>query len=274
MFRCGFRGQGELAAPLSAPGDRGLIDGHAALVRPQRRDPGARPEGGHRRIAPREPELTASEAADETLSLECAARGDQVIAVVAPGAVPNREADEAARFSVSALGTGWTLGPHRSHIIVTSRVEESCGHVERLTRHSRAVAAIAEATSAVAVYDGQAGATHDACFYVEVFEAIDDQLALMIWTGISVASEEGRRVSLLTLGMQQLGLPNLLLSAPKRKMGEALGFAFDLLAYQVKRGGPIPEGETVGRSASEKLKVRYVASPIRAGERVARVELK
>ena len=48
---------------------------------------------------------------------------------------------------------------------------------------------------------------------------------------------------------------------------------FDLLTYLANRGVAIPDGDTVGRSADEKLKVRYVPSPIDESKKVWRVEL-
>ena len=49
---------------------------------------------------------------------------------------------------------------------------------------------------------------------------------------------------------------------------------FDLLAYMVTRGKALPDGDTVGRAANERLPVRYVPSPVNPGEKVWRVEFK
>ena len=49
---------------------------------------------------------------------------------------------------------------------------------------------------------------------------------------------------------------------------------YDLLAYVVSRGRPLPDGDTVGRTAAEKLPVHYVPSPIDPKVKVWRVELK
>lgn len=48
---------------------------------------------------------------------------------------------------------------------------------------------------------------------------------------------------------------------------------FDLLAYVAQRGEAIPEGETVGRTDEERLRVRYVTSPLNSKAKVWRVEL-
>jgi hypothetical protein len=73
--------------------------------------------------------------------------------------------------------------------------------------------------------------------------------------------------------MAQLELPDLLLVGPSGEGNALVLFAFDLLSYVVSRGGAIPEGDTVGRTASEELPVVYVPSPIDSAVRVMKVEL-
>jgi hypothetical protein len=122
---------------------------------------------------------------------------------------------------------------------------------------------------------GQRWATHDPAFFISV--AQDPALAsrIMLWTGVSIASEADGRLSLLSLGMQQLDPPDLLLVAAQSTGGNgALATFFDLLAYVAQRGKPLPEGDTVGRNAEERLPVRYVPSPLEPSKKVWRVELK
>jgi len=73
--------------------------------------------------------------------------------------------------------------------------------------------------------------------------------------------------------MQQLGLPDLLLVVPQDSESSALEIFFDLLAYVAERGQAIPNGDTVGRTATEKLRVKYVKSPVDSSKKVWRVEV-
>lgn len=75
----------------------------------------------------------------------------------------------------------------------------------------------AKASNAVGVYWGEAGATHDPKFFISVAQDQDPASRLMLWTGVSIGRERDRRRSLLSLGMQQLTLPDLLLIAPKQE---------------------------------------------------------
>jgi hypothetical protein len=207
----------------------------------------------------------------EGLEFETAGGGFAVVSLM-PVPVPNKEADEAARYSVSALSGQWKLPPHKAHLVVASR--GSGTSVEALAAFTSIVAAVVEASPAVGVYLGAAGATHDPKFFREVARERDMSARLMLWNGVSIAHAEGGRVELLSLGMKQLALPDLLLVAPAGKASEALPMFYDLLAYLVSRGAPLPEGDTVGRTAAEKLPVHYVRSPVDPQVKVWRVELK
>lgn len=198
---------------------------------------------------------------------------DGISTVVAcmPAPVPNREAETAAAHSVSALRAGgFTPAPHVAHLIVAS-ASPMASHVERLLRQTRVVAALTKAAAATGVYEGSAGATHDPEFYVDI-TSDSSTLPLVLWTGISLARTPAD-IELLTLGMSQLELPDVLLVAPPSEANAALAFVFNLVGYVVERGSAIPEGETVGRTATEKLAVSYVASPLDPSARVMRVEL-
>lgn len=202
-------------------------------------------------------------------------RADAGAAFVASmeAAIPNREADEALRFNVGSLTRQPpVLPPHGAHFIVTSLVPDGGASSASLALHTRLVAAIVDAHRAIGVYEGTARATHAAAFYVDV--ATTMELPVMLWTGVSVAWPDTRTTELLSLGLEQLGIPNFLIAAPNGRANEALPFLFDLVAYVLDRGAAIADGETVGRSAQEKLTVRYVASPIDPGGRVARIELR
>jgi hypothetical protein len=212
--------------------------------------------------------------AEDALEFEVGRCGTAfVVPVSAP--VPDGEADEAARFSISAIGTGWKLPPHAAQLIVTLRSPPSVSRMDALGCFTAVLGAVSEASGAVGVYWGNAGATHDPAFFISVAQEPDLVSRLMLWTGVSVSREADDRLSLLSLGMQQLELPDLLLVAPNSVDGnDALATFFDLLAYVVNRGTPIPEGDTVGRTAEERLPVRYVPSPIDASRQVWRVEMK
>jgi hypothetical protein len=189
--------------------------------------------------------------------LSLGAGGKGVVALM-PMPVPNHEAEEASHFSVSFFGGRWRLPPHKAHLVVT--VTDKAPPLEALSAFTSLVAAVAKATHAVGIYVGNAGATHDPKFFEEIAGERDTHSRLILWSGVSISKEDGR-LNLLSLGMKQLALPDVLLSMPPSKADDALGTLFDLLGYLVDLGKPLPEGDTFGRTATEKIPVRYVPSP-------------
>jgi hypothetical protein len=221
------------------------------------------------RYRPQKPEKGA-DGKGEAITVEL--DGRYAIVALMPAPVPNREADEAARYSISALADKWKLPPHKAHLVVTAKASGNV--VDGLSSFTSLLAAVAEASSAVGIYCGGAGATHDPKFFREL--AADRAVypsRMMLWTGVSIA-REGERYSLLSLGMAQFHLPDLLLIVPPARTDDALPFMIDLLGMVVRDGKAMPEGDTVGRTATEKLPVHYVTSPVDPKTKVWRVEMK
>lgn len=187
-----------------------------------------------------------------------------------PMPVPKGEADDFARYSLSTRGTGWKLGPHEAHLVVTLRGGQKDAPIEVLHRFTSLLAAVTQSSPAVGVYWGSAGATHDPKLVISAAA----EPGITLWTGVSSAGDGESCVSLLSLGMKQLGLPDLLLTAPKANTGNAFATFFDLLAYVADLGKPLPDGGTIGRTNVERLPIHYVPSPINPSERVWRVDLK
>lgn len=209
---------------------------------------------------------------DQSISLKLNS-GEKSIVVLMPVAVPNDEADQGAQFSLSSFRNQWKLPPHCAHLVVTFNTTTESSPIVRLSRFTSLVAAVTKVSPAVGVYWGSAGATHDAEFFVSVASEQDVISRMMLWSGVSIAREEDGRLSLLSLGMDQLNLPNLLLVAGESSESVALETMFDLLAYVAERGKALPKGNTVGRTVDEKLPVHYVPSPVGESKKVWRVEL-
>ena len=196
--------------------------------------------------------------------------GAEVLMAALSAPVPEREADDAARLSLSSLMSGgWTLPEHHHHIlVVATNVDEKSGLPVRCD-FTRVVAAVARASGAVGVYWGAGPATHEPRFFFET--ARDNELPLVVWTGVSVARDQDR-VSLLSLGMRQFGMDDLLLTAPVDQAASALEMFIDLLQYALERGAAVKAGETVGRSDDERMPVTWEASPLDPDARVWRVD--
>jgi hypothetical protein len=224
----------------------------------------------YREVAPGGAALAADDQGDA--GAQMFTLGDRTVAIARMSApVPGGEAEAHARYSLGAIATGWQPPPHVAHAIVFLLGDRGAA-LDSLRDFTRFVAAVTRASGAVGVYVGNGGATHPAAFFVDAVKGTDDPI--YVWSGISIANDGAERISLLSLGMKQLGLPDLLLTAPAaRPSHETIGYFYDLLLYVARRGQAVPDGDTVGREGGEALPVRYVPSPIAGDVRVMRVDL-
>jgi hypothetical protein len=193
-----------------------------------------------------------------------------------PTPVPKQEAEWHAERSLASARTGWKLPSHRAHLIVMWQQSAQLPPVDGLKHYTWLLAAVADAAKGLAVYWADSGATHPAEYFVGVARGADSPLLVTLWSGLSVASDGGdpQRMSLVSLGMSQLDLPDLELTVPRSTdKGEALDLFYQFLNYTITRGSAIPEGDTVGRSPDERLKVRYARSPVDPKKMVWRVDL-
>lgn len=193
--------------------------------------------------------------------------GLNVLAALMPMPVPEGEADGATERSLSGLDGSWTLPEHRAHLVVVQQGAKKA-KLDELATFTRIVAAVVRATNAVGVYWGEGGATHHPEFVVDMAHS---ELPLPVWVGVSVA-RAGAGKELVSIGMKQLGLPELRLGAAQVD-GGVFEFFYDLLAYVARRGKPLPEGDSVGRTEKERLKVHYLPSPIDPAAQVWSVTL-
>lgn len=178
-----------------------------------------------------------------------------------PRPVPNGEAEASFKFSVSSFSEENKLSDHSFHLIVTLGIAEGCKPLDSLMAFTSLLAAITEATESVGVYWGNAGATHTRDFFLSVASEHEITPRILLWNGISRAGEKGKKMSFLSYGMNQLGLPDLYLVCNASEGGTYIGRFFDLLAYIADRGEAIPAGDTIGATEDERILVEYVKSP-------------
>jgi len=87
---------------------------------------------------------------------------DSLILMPISAPIPDGEAEAMAGYSISSLGTGWQLGAHEGHVVVTLEEEDGEPSTRRLLRFSRLVAGVIDGIDdVIGIYSGEAHATHD-----------------------------------------------------------------------------------------------------------------
>jgi len=186
-----------------------------------------------------------------------------------PGTIRSGEVEAASRASISAFSQVAPAGEHVAHLVVITYAAREDKNT--LVAHTRVVAACASAFHAVGVYEPNARATHPTQFYVSV--ATSTPLPLLLWTGVSVAGQPGNRMGVLSHGAaRMLDVPDMLVFSQQGD-DDPVTLLFDMLAFVLDRGEPFFEGESVGRTADEAMRVRYIPSPMDPKQRVACLEM-
>jgi|GEM_PF-1927516 len=162
--------------------------------------------------------------------------GEKSFVALMPAPVPNGEADEGVQYSLSRFRNDWDLPKHLAHLVVTFHGTPKSTPIERLSRFTSLLAAVIKASPAVDVYWGNSGATHDPDYFLTIAAEPDLAPKMTLWSGMSMAREEDGRFSLLSLGMGQLGLPDLLMVADEDSVGSALEWMYDLLFMSPSAG--------------------------------------
>lgn len=101
----------------------------------------------------------------------------------------------------------------------------------------------------------------------------NDELPLLICVDITAAQESETHLSLLTHNMQRYGREELYVTASVEEPG-ALEFVLDMMSWLISdRDYKLPTGETVGRTADEKIRIQRVPNPIGEGPEVIRLDM-
>ncbi len=101
----------------------------------------------------------------------------------------------------------------------------------------------------------------------------ENELPMLICVDVTGAMESEQRVSFLTHNMQRYGREELYVTASVEGEG-AVGFVIDMMGWLLgDREYKLPTGETVGRTAEEKLKIQRVPNPTGEGPDVIKLDL-
>ncbi|MBI5487698.1 MAG: DUF4261 domain-containing protein [Deltaproteobacteria bacterium] len=198
-------------------------------------------------------------------------KDDVLHVMLMPIAIPNNEAEGNASLSPSGWNRDDPFPPYSAHLAVVYKPAAGRTQIQGLQHLTFALAALAEANGAVGVY--WKGVTHRTAYFVDMARTVEKPVPL--WVGVGIARDGSDRISMLSFGMEEFGLPNLRLTAPASAGAGAglIGDFFDMLVYVIDRGTPIPAGDSVGRTADERIPVRYEPSPVHPDTQVWRVDL-
>jgi hypothetical protein len=149
---------------------------------------------------------------------------------------------------------------HNSHIIV-ALLGGSGSPVERHLLLTHLVAAVAAHADAAGIYWGAGTVVHEpSAFQEQAADLSAGNLAPQLWVDMRLVQNEDGSLRYFTTGMQPFGCLEIEIDQSRRPPEEILDFCYGIVSYVLMRGATIGDGETVGRSAEEKIQVRHQPS--------------
>ncbi|MBX9625958.1 MAG: DUF4261 domain-containing protein [Gemmataceae bacterium] len=152
------------------------------------------------------------------------------------------------------------LRGHTHHLIV-SLMGGPGTPLERHVWLTKYVAVVTELTDAAGVYWGAGTVVHQPEAFRELAAVVsaEDPVA-PLWVDHRLWSEDGKTARFATTGLRAFGLPEVEVDRSSWEPGELHDFCSSIVGYVLGRGAAIPDGDTIGRSAAEKVKVVYARS--------------
>lgn len=139
-------------------------------------------------------------------------------------------------------------------------------------RMVRLTAAVLQSSPAIAGMLGTGAVFHKAEFFVQAADSAD-QFPMLVCVDITMAPDGEERMSMLTHGLVRYGREEFFVTASRTGQG-AVDFVLSMAEWMLRDPDKqLPTGETVGRSAEEKVTVQRVPSPTGEGPEVVRLDL-
>jgi hypothetical protein len=147
---------------------------------------------------------------------------------------------------------------HRAHVIVAVLGPGAGGPVERSLLATRAAAAVAATHGATGVYWGNGTTVNPADRFIEKARGASvAKPPVLLWVEARYARRGDGSAVAFTTGMAPLGHKEFEVPATRREPGYVLEMLLDACLYVLANGPILKHGQTFGRTADERLKIRH-----------------
>jgi hypothetical protein len=149
---------------------------------------------------------------------------------------------------------------HASHILV-ALLGETGDLIQRYITLTRLTAVVTAHVDAAGIYWGGGALVHDPQVFIEQAKNISlGNPPLHLWIDFRVEQNEDGSCRLFTTGMKAFHHMEIEIPHSTKPPAEVLAFAHAIADYAITSNKAIREGETIGRSEAEKVRVSYVPS--------------
>ncbi len=164
-----------------------------------------------------------------------------------------------------------SLKNHKSHVLVTI-IKGSRDHVARRLIMTKVMAALCKLPGVVGVYWPDATMVHEPRIFSEFAKvATREEPPVYLWVDARLFKNDDDTFGLFTTGLGALGLMEMEIPSIDMPPGELREWAANICLYLINRRSPIPDGDTIGATKEQQLKVRHVDSTFGHPGKVMRI---
>jgi Domain of unknown function (DUF4261) len=161
---------------------------------------------------------------------------------------------------------------HAQHAIVFLAGDEG----DSASRHvdlTHLTAAVAETTDSVGIYWGGGTVVHKPEHFIDEAKQLSHgDVAPHLWIDMRLEQNDDESYRFFTTGMSQFDKPEIEIEHTEKPPQDVLEFCHDMVHYILSQDKSIGEGETVGRTSDERIKVTHGPSMFDEGQRVMRLD--
>lgn len=162
---------------------------------------------------------------------------------------------------------------HRAHAIITM-MGVGDDLIEKHLLLSKLAASVVATSDCAGIYWGGGTVVHPPQMFIDqAREATRDSLPLNLWIDFRIQRMDGGTCRLLTTGMEEFGKMELEIAPASMRPSEMLELGYGIAAYVLTSGADIRDGHTIGRSETEKIRIRFARSMWDRPGRVMRLEM-
>ncbi len=191
--------------------------------------------------------------------------------------MPMDEAVDGASASPYWPDGGEEAATHQSHLIVScvGGTGDSVGMALELTQAVRAALALAGDRALGVLWGHGPAATNAKLFLKLTGDASREALPLMVWIRFQmVLTQDSPNRGLYTLGLSEFGLMEIEIPPCETPYEEVYDMAFGISQYLVSAGPVIADGDTIGGTPEQRIRVTYGPSMLDEDRAVYRIDLK
>lgn len=193
-----------------------------------------------------------SESTGETAIIEIDEYRIAIGLIAAP--IPTDEAITAAQYNFSWENGAEVVKKHKGHVIL-SIMNAGQNAIEENILFSKVASTVLSNSKSIGIYIGGRSLAIEKDFYVaSVNNMSTEDLPLYIWLYFGLRSEKEKQ-SIYTYGLKDFGKKEMEILNSSKEHGELSDLMYNLSHYVIANNVDLKDGETIGFSAEQKLKI-------------------